>query len=181
MARALYIRPNDVFKNTFIQADVDPDKIVPFIESAQDIFVQNLIGETLYNRFDQLIYDARQTVPVTANGNIDQPAFSAYKDLVTNHLQGITEQYAAMMYLRYGGFTASNKGIFKHEANNATAATTAEVNQMARQIQERAEFYAERMYDFICRNTELFPEWTDTQGSDLPPSHQQYQYGFITF
>ena len=181
MTRALYVRPSDVFKNTFIQADLDDDKLIPFIESAQDLIIQNLLGQTFYERIDQLIFDARQSTPVTTNGNIDQPLFSNYKGLINNHLKRTTEQYSASLYLRYGGYTASNKGIFKYSAANSQPADDADVSRLARQISEKGEFYAERMYDFLCQNAGLFPEWNQTELNDLPPAHQQYNYGFISF
>ena len=179
MARALYVRPNDVFKNTFINGDLDPDKMIPFIEAAQDVEIQNLLGKTLYDRIDQLIYDAR-VGPSTENGNIDQPEFANYKDLIQNYIKPITEQYAACYWLRYGGYTASNQGLFRYEASNSTAATDDERWRLIRSIEERAEFYAERMYDYICQNSQNWPEWGSTALNDLPPSHQQYDYGFLS-
>ena len=178
MARALFIRPIDVFKNTLIQADLDEDKLLPFIEGFQDTQLQDFLGENFSVRLDTLVFNAKQSPVVSPN--INETAFAAYKSFITDHLRRIVEQGTASLYLSYGQFTVSNKGVFVHAATNATPATDAQVMDLINKIDSRKEFYMERTLDFLCNNTGLFPEYIQTGTSDLPPSYETYDYGWTS-
>ena len=41
MAKALFISPKYIKRKSVISGDVDPDKMVQFIETAQDMHIQN--------------------------------------------------------------------------------------------------------------------------------------------
>lgn len=176
MAKSLYISGNDVFRNTLIQADLDPDKLSPFIEAAQDVDIQDWLGQNLYVFLDDLIFNAGQTPLVEPHINQDDRI--DYKNFIINHLKPITEQYAAIRFLRYAKFTISNKGVFVHSATDSTPADKEDVQDIINAMKDRAEFYKERAQDFLC--TALFPEYITTGGSDLPPSYETYDYGFTS-
>ena len=50
MATALFIRRQDLVKNTAISGSVDTDKFIHFIKLAQEIHVRNFMGTDLYNK-----------------------------------------------------------------------------------------------------------------------------------
>ena len=50
MAQVLLVTRADILKLTPINGNVDTDKITPFIKSAQDIHIQDILGTKLYNR-----------------------------------------------------------------------------------------------------------------------------------
>lgn len=177
MARSLFITGNDVFRNTLIQGDLDPDKIIPFIEAFQDVELQDWLGENFYDTLDTLVFNAGQT-PIIAD-NINASARAEYKSFITNHIQPIVEQGAASLFMEYAPFTVSNKGVFVHNATDATPATDRQVRKIINQINDRKEFLMERAQDFLCNAP--FPEYIVTGGSDLPPSYETYDYGFVTF
>ena len=177
MARSLFVDGNDVFRNTLIQADLDPDKLAPFIEAFQDVELQDFLGENFYTTLDTLVFNAATgTTP-----HINQEQYAPYKDFIQNHLQRIVEQGAAALFMEYAQFTVSNKGVFVHAATDSTPATDRQVRKIINQINDRKEFYMERTLDFLCNSTGQFPEYIFTGQSDLPPSYESYNYGFISF
>ena len=50
MAKALFIKTEDIVKKTSLSGSVDSNKFLQFVEIAQEIHVQNLLGTDLYNR-----------------------------------------------------------------------------------------------------------------------------------
>ena len=175
MARSLFIRPVDVFKNTLIQADLDPDKLIPFIEAFQDTELQDFLGENLYTTLDDLVWRSGQTPVQTPN--INEADYATYKTFITDHLRRIVEQGAAAIYMRYGKYTISNKGNFVHTATDGRAMTDAEEQDVINKINGRKEFYMERTLDYLCTQNP-FAEFSTTSTSDLPPSYETYNWGF---
>ena len=48
--KALFITINDLKRKSIIDGNVDADKLIQFIEVAQDTHIQNYLGGKLYNR-----------------------------------------------------------------------------------------------------------------------------------
>lgn len=171
MARSLFISPADVFANTLISGDTDHDKIVPHLEAAQDVDLFNLLGQNLYEHIDNLI----------ADGVINEAANAAYKNLLDRYITPYLEQYAAARYLQYARYTVSEKGVFIHATTAGTSATRDEVEALVQDIRERGERYGNDMYEHICSNTVLYPEYITTNSEQVPPSHTPYDFGFDSF
>ena len=55
--KALFITIQDVKQKSIISGNVDPDKIVQFVEVAQDTHIQNYLGGTLYKKLQTLIIE----------------------------------------------------------------------------------------------------------------------------
>jgi hypothetical protein len=53
--KALFITIQDVKQKSIISGNVDPDKVVQFVEVAQDTHIQNYLGGTLYKKLQTLI------------------------------------------------------------------------------------------------------------------------------
>ena len=50
MATALFIKRDDLVRNTFLSGNVDTDKFIQFIKIAQEIHVQQYLGTRLYEK-----------------------------------------------------------------------------------------------------------------------------------
>jgi hypothetical protein len=48
MAYALFITRNDIIKNTPLQGSIDADRILPFVKTAQEKYILNILGTVLY-------------------------------------------------------------------------------------------------------------------------------------
>ena len=54
MATALFIKTEDVLRNSIMDGNIDVDKYIQFIKLAQEIDIQNITGTSLYNKFSDL-------------------------------------------------------------------------------------------------------------------------------
>ena len=49
MAYVLFITRNDIIKNTPLQGAIDADKLLPFVRTAQDKYLLDLLGTVLFD------------------------------------------------------------------------------------------------------------------------------------
>ena len=50
MATALFIKREDLVRNSILDGNVDTDKFIQFIKIAQQMHIQNYLGTDLYNK-----------------------------------------------------------------------------------------------------------------------------------
>jgi hypothetical protein len=157
--KALFVSLKDVKQRSIISGNLDPDKIVQFIEVAQDTHIQNYLGGKLYKKLQQLIID----------DEIDDVANADYKNLLNTYIKPMLIWYSQADYFPFSAFQISNGGVFKHRSESSDTATMDEINMLASRALETAEFYARRFMDHMDHNSVLYPEYTSTANEDMNP------------
>jgi len=137
--KALFVSISDIKKKSIISGNVDPDKIVQFVEVAQDTHIQNYLGGKLYKKLQTLIID----------GELDDAGNSDYKNLVDTYVKPMLIWYTQADYMPFAAFQIGNGGIYKHRSENSDSATTDELSMLAARALETAEFYARRFMDHM--------------------------------
>tara|TARA_R100001463_G_scaffold67996_1_gene121490 strand:+ start:201 stop:701 length:501 start_codon:yes stop_codon:yes gene_type:complete len=156
MAEALLISRSDIVKFTSMNANVDTDKFIQYIKIAQDTHIQNYLGTDLLEKIQADI------IAGSLAGN--------YLTLLTKYIKPMLIHYAMMEYLHFAAFSISNKGVYKHQAENSVTATSEEINDLVSSETKIAEHYSQRFVDYICNNSSLFPEYNSNSNGDMYPS-----------
>tara|TARA_R100000655_G_scaffold55903_1_gene94029 strand:+ start:8812 stop:9312 length:501 start_codon:yes stop_codon:yes gene_type:complete len=156
MAEALLISRSDIVKFTSMNANVDTDKFIQYIKIAQDTHIQNYLGTDLLEKIQADI------IAGSLAGN--------YLTLLTKYIKPMLIHYAMMEYLHFAAFSISNKGVYKHQAENSVTATSEEINDLVASETKIAEHYSQRFVDYICNNSSLFPEYNSNSNGDMYPS-----------
>ena len=159
MSKALFITTTDLKKRSIISGNLDPDKIVQFIEVAQDTHIQNYLGGKLYKKMQTLI---------TGN-TIGQAANADYKTLLDEYIKPMLIWFAQADYIPFAAFQISNGGVYKHRSENSDTASMDEVNMLARRAMETAEFYTRRFMDYMDHFSYLYPEYLESSNEDMMP------------
>lgn len=157
--KALFVTIKDIKQKSIIGGTVDPDKIVQFVEVAQDTHIQNYLGGKLYNKMQELII----------NNTIDDSANANYKLLLETYIKPMLIWFTQADYMPFSAFQISNGGVYKHTSENSVSATMEEINMLTRSALETAEFYTRRFMDYMDFNSELYPEYTSTANEDMHP------------
>ena len=55
--------------------------------------------------------------------------------------------------------------------------TTAEAQHLREEVRNTAEYYTERMIEYVTNNTASFPEYSTNTGSDVNPDKNAYYNG----
>ena len=155
MATAIFIKPEDIKRKTIIDGSVDEDKFMAFIENSQKIHIRNYLGSKLYDRLQAgIIADDLSADEVT---------------LIDDYVQDALIYFAMADYLPFASFTVSNGGVFRHTSENSSTVDMEDIKFLAKKIRSDAEYYAQRLVDYLCHNDSLYPEYTANVDEDIRP------------
>tara|TARA_R100001460_G_scaffold89871_2_gene131431 strand:+ start:1569 stop:2084 length:516 start_codon:yes stop_codon:yes gene_type:complete len=160
MAKALFITVIDLKRKSIIDGNLDADKVIQFIEVAQDTHIQNYLGTDLYNKLQTLI---------TTGNDINNPANSHYKSLLTTYIKPMLIWFTQSNYLPFAMYQIGNGGVFKHRSENSDSVTQEEVAMLVNKVSETAEFYTRRFIDYMAYNSTLYPEYNSNSNEDMYP------------
>ena len=82
--------------------------------------------------------------------------------------------YHAIPYLR---FKIENGNIYSKTSETGTALTTEESQSLREEISNTAQYYTERLIEYIRNNTSDFPEYSTNSGADVNPDKNAYYNG----
>jgi hypothetical protein len=155
MPTALFIKREDIVRNTALSGNLDTDKYIQFIKIAQEIHIQNYTGTKLYDKISADI------IANTLAGN--------YLSLVTDYLQPMLIHFAMAEYLPFAAFTVANGGVYKHTSENSVNAEKIEIDYLVEKERTIAKYYTERFIDYMSFNQSLFPEYNANVNEDIYP------------
>lgn len=165
MAKAAFIDTPYIYKYTIIETNVDADLILKFIWKAQDLNIQSAIGQNLYTK---LINDC--------------PNFQgAYYTLVVDYIQPCLAEWVVYHALPFINFRLTNKAVSTKSSDNSLPSTADDIRWLRDQVRNNAEFYSERLKDYIRNNPSSFPEYYQrTLSFEINPSKTAYFSGIYT-
>lgn len=143
--KALFITINDLKRKSIIDGNVDADKLIQFIEVAQDTHIQNYLGGLLYKKLQTLIL----------NGTISDSGNADYKLLLDDYVKPMLTWFTQSSYLPFAMYQISNGGVFKHRSENSETISLEEMRMMLAKVTETAEFYTRRFVDYMDYNSTL--------------------------
>ena len=157
--KALFITVQDLKAKSIISGNTDADKLIHYIEVAQDIHIQNYLGGSLYDKLQALII----------SGDIDLVANSEYKALRDSYIKPMLTWFTQAEYLPFSMFKIDNGGVSKHRGEDSDTVNFSDVDRMMSKINDRAEFYTRRFLDYMCNNSNKFPEYSNNNNGDMYP------------
>jgi len=155
MATALWIKREDLVRQTALGGNVDTDKFIQFIKIAQEIHIQNYTGTKLYNKISADIIA----------GTLSNP----YLALVNDYLQPMLIHWAMVEYLPFAAYTIANGGVYKHTSENSTSVEKNEVDFLVEKERNIAQYYTDRFITYMSYNQATFPEYYQNSNADVYP------------
>ena len=162
----LFVNEDKLKSSTAINYNVDTAFLLPFLKIAQDKHLQIILGTKLY---DKLQNDIAGVDGATLTG--------AYKTLVDDYIQDAIIHYALVEALPFISFQIKNGSITQKNSENGTAATRQDVDYLVQKERDSAEFYGQRIVEYLCNDSSLFPEYSQNTGADLNPISNAYYTG----
>jgi hypothetical protein len=157
MSKALFVTRHDISVFTAANGNIDNDKILPFINQAQDIHIQNYLGTDLYNKIQ---------AEIVANTLVDP-----YLSLLNDYIKDMLLHWSLVEYLPYAGVNIANGGIYTKNPENSTALTKEHVDYLIQKSESTAQFYTRRFRDYMTSGIAPanFPEYYSNTQSDMYP------------
>ena len=141
-----FVSENFLKEKTPITRNIDVMDIQPYISTASDMFVQDILGSYFY--FDIL-------------NKFNTGGLSPDESILVSLIEPMVAWYAASSCVYGVHYSLRNKGIQLQDGENSQAASQNEVVMMAKKYQQTAEFYSERVRKYLILNKGLFPVFTN--------------------
>ena len=160
MAYVLFISESKLKSSTALNLSVDPEILLPYILQAQRIYCEPKLGTTLYEKIE-----AEITAGTLAG---------AYKTLVDDYIGLMLPSWAFHMCIPYLRFKVENGNIYSKTSETGTALSTEEAQHLREEVRNNAEYFTERMIEYITNNLASFPEYSTNSGADVSPDRNAY-------
>lgn len=165
MATALFIKREDLVRNTIIDGNVDQDAYSQWIKIAQQIHIRNYLGSDLYDKISADI------IAGTLIGD--------YLNLVNEYVQPMLIHFAMVDYLPFANYSVKSGGVFKHTSETAENASKEEVDYLVQKHRDYAEYYTERFVRYMTHNYSLFPEYRSNTNEEIRPDRDVTFNGWV--
>lgn len=166
----LYISENRLKESTTINQNVDTELLIPNIKVAQDKYILTKLGSKLDDKLQTLIKD----------GELDDAGNENYEKLVNTYIQPALIQWTLYESIVFLGFKFMNKDIMRKNSETGSPASLDDLKFLRQEVQNTAEWYTERLIDYLCHNNDLFPEYTTNVNEDVRPSRKNFFNGMNT-
>ncbi len=166
MAYALFITRNDIIKNTPLQGAIDADALLPFVRTAQDKYLKNLLGTVLFE------YLQAQIVAGTV-GTLS----SYYQDLLDDYVKNSLIWYSAVEYIPFSSVQFKSNGAVKQQSEQGVAPSKTEIDYLKQIAQTNADYYALRLQNYLIAYSQNIPQYLQSVGNQTqiyPDQTNQY-------
>ncbi len=167
MAYVLFISEAKLKDSTAINLNVDIDLLLPYVRQSQKLYVETKLGTDLTQKLKDLI---------TA-GTLGNAGNEAYKTLVDEYIGDMLPNWAFFHAVPFLRFKIENGNIYSKTSETGTSLTTEESQHLREEIRNTAEYYTERMIDYVTNNIGSFPEYSTNSGADVSPDRNAYYNG----
>lgn len=165
MATALFIKRDDIVRNTALNGSVDTDKFIQFIKIAQEVHILNFLGTDLYDKISADILTS------TLSGD--------YLALTNDYIQPMLIHWAMVEYLPFAAYTIANGGVYKHTSESSVSVDKDEIDFLVEKERKLADHYTDRFVNYMCYNATLFPEYNSNTNDDTYPSKETQTGGWV--
>ena len=156
MARPIFISEGFFKENSAVDENVDMKQINPTIWQCQIQHIQNVLGTKLY---DKILSDISAS---TLTGD--------YLTLVDNYCADALVYWVMYEVQIPLLFKFRDKNVSKKSSDNAFPVSTKELSRIENRYKDKAEFFTKRISDYLCTNSDLFPEYnTENEFDEVRP------------
>lgn len=166
MARVFLISEAALKKNSVVNNNVDGMYILPAIEFAQDSGLQPIIGTKLYNKLMDLVEDG------TIGNNED------YKYLLDEYVTPyLINKVTADIQIPLT-YKLRNQGLVQNTSEYTYLPSMKDMQYVIQNYENKANFYGNRLSDYLKANRSKFPEYCSVDCSaDMPSNKNAYNTG----
>ena len=163
----LFISEDKLKDSTAINLNVDVNLLLPYVRQAQKLYVETKLGTDLNQKLKDLI----------VAGTLGDVANAAYKTLIDDYIGDMLPNWAFYHAIPFLRFKIENGNIYSKTSETGNSLSTDEAQHLREEVRNTAEYYTERLIDYICNNNSLFPEYNTNTGADVDPDRNAYYNG----
>ena len=155
----LLISADTLKRNTTISQSVDEDLIHPVILIAQDRYILPVLGTDLFEKL-------KTEISGTPSG--------VYLTLLKDYVQKCLCQFTLATLYPVLRLRAVNHSVVSMNNEQGTSASHYDIQRLIDSATDMAEFYRQRMIDYLQDNTSSFPEYSSNTDGMSPTTNNYY-------
>tara|TARA_R110000765_G_scaffold5612_2_gene17664 strand:- start:49 stop:624 length:576 start_codon:yes stop_codon:yes gene_type:complete len=167
MSYVLFVSEDKLKDSTAINMNVDVAFLLPYVRIAQEKYIETKLGTNLFVAIQGMI--SAGTIGNVGNAN--------YKTLLDDYIADVLVHYAFYEVLPFLRYKVQNNNVVSKTAENSNPLSRAEAQDLRSEVSNTAQFYTERLINYLCDNSNLFPEYSTNTGSDISPDSNAYYQG----
>lgn len=167
MAIVYFINIDKLEDNSPLNGNVDSKILNPIIYTAQDIYLQPILGSAIYNQLkEQITNNTLTAANTTLLNDYIQPCLTWYV------------MYDAPVSMSY---KYMNKAVVKRTDPNAETVSYDDLIDIANKNLEKAQFYSKRLSMFLLSNLTTYPLYSTSDSSydTIVASVNAYSTGLV--
>ena len=170
MSYALFVSRNDIIKNSPLQGAIDADRLLPFVRTAQDKYMLNLLGTVLFYYLQ---------------GHIEAGTVNTlsvfYQDLINDHIKPTLIWYSCVEYVPFSSVQFKSEGAVKHQSEQSTSPGKNEIDYLLQKCLNSADFYATRLQNYLVSYSNQIPQYLESVGNltQVYPDFSNQYFGGI--
>ena len=140
-----FIDVDTIKNNSILDSNID-DKLIEFsIDKAQEINIMQLLGTELYNTLSTKI--------------LNNTIGGYYQTLLDIYISKALIEWTIYYLYTDSAYRFTNKSVVKRTNDNTTNVDDSVIRDLKRNQKSIAEFYNNRVVEFLLNNQAQFPEW----------------------
>lgn len=151
---------------TYLNGSIGDDYLRVAMLTAQDKWIRPYLGDSLD------AYLKAQIQAGTLSGN--------YETLVNTYIKPAFAWFTVVEYLPNALVKIDNSGLVQRTSDDTTPATNADKARLMEQARDNGEMYRQKLVDYLCANSSLFPQFSDNVFPDNSPIHKNYSQAGMT-
>lgn len=156
MAITLLVSEAYMRDNLPISRNLDTKDITPNIQSSQELYLQDILGQNFY----QYIMDTFSAQTLNSNEVI----------LVQDYIKPAVAYRALEMALPFLQYNIKNKGAMRQTTEFGDSADFTQLRFVINEVGNRAQFYEKRLVKYLCANGNLFPQFVSNNNDIISPN-----------
>lgn len=156
MSYVLFVSAARLKKLSGIYENFYDDVISPFVLQAQDIYIQEKLGTTFY-----------QSLKLKVSGSTTS---ALEQTLLNDYIAPMLSNYAVWLALPSIHYRIKNKSVLVGTSEEAQTADLNEIKYLRSSILDIAQFYGERMREFLIANENSFPDYINWNEDYMAPN-----------
>jgi len=155
MARVLFISEQYIKDNTQMNNLVQWELVKAKANTVQDAYIQDILGSNFYEHIQDKVIAGTTNADENRLLNLIRPAL-AYRVLAQS--------------LPFIHYQIKNKGVMTQRGDYSDPAGLEEIRYLKTDLEKEADFYSQRITNFLCENASLFPEYRTNNSTDIHPN-----------
>lgn len=151
----LFINEEFLKKYTQLNEAVDTNLIRPAMYLAQDKFITLYLGTNLSNKIKSDIEN--------------NTLAGVYETLLNEYIVKPTAWWTMVELYPMLVYKHDNGNLVTRQSENTTAISQSDLSSLRDMARENAQYYTQRLVDYLCANSSSYPEYTNNTSPEITP------------